>query len=136
MKIYNFDAGTKHFVSEGIADESPLEPGVFLLPANATFQEPPKTVSNEMAIWDGEKWNVELIPEPTNPEQIVDPVPPTWDDIKNKRNWLLFQSDWTQLPDVALSGEEVATWRAYRSELREITKSFESPQSVVWPAAL
>lgn len=39
MKIYNYD-DNGIFINEGIADESPLEPGVSLIPANATTAEP------------------------------------------------------------------------------------------------
>ena len=39
MKIYNYDENL-FFTSESIADESPLEKGVYLIPANATTVEP------------------------------------------------------------------------------------------------
>ena len=39
MKIYNYDYNGI-FINEGIADESPLEPGVFLIPAGSTTVEP------------------------------------------------------------------------------------------------
>ena len=39
MKIYNYDDNCI-FINEGIADESPLEPGVFLIPACSTTVEP------------------------------------------------------------------------------------------------
>lgn len=39
MKIYNYDENG-FFTSESIADESPLEKGVYLIPANSTTVEP------------------------------------------------------------------------------------------------
>ncbi|MFZ0615419.1 MAG: phage tail assembly chaperone [Chthoniobacterales bacterium] len=133
MKLYNFDAGTKIFTTEGIADESPLEPGVFLLPANATFIEPPNVKSNEVATWDGTQWSVQRLQDKDETKAEVPPL--TWDIIEANRNILLSRCDWTQLPDVEIDSEEVAAWRVYRSKLREITSSFETPESVVWPTA-
>lgn len=36
MKVYNYHPVTKEFISETDADESPLEPGVFIIPGSAT----------------------------------------------------------------------------------------------------
>ena len=40
-KIYNYDSTTRIYVGESEAPESPLEPGVYLIPAHATTIAPP-----------------------------------------------------------------------------------------------
>jgi hypothetical protein len=40
---------------------------------------------------------------------------------KAKRNTYLQESDWTQLPDVALTPTEVDAWKSYRQQLRDMT---------------
>ena len=49
---------------------------------------------------------------------------------KQKRNKLLQESDWTQLPDVKLTNKEA--WAIYRQQVRDIFKQgiIENP---VWP---
>lgn len=52
--------------------------------------------------------------------------------VRQKRDSLLKQSDWTQLSDVALTSEKKAEWATYRQELRDITNSPDFP-NVVFP---
>lgn len=40
MQVYNYDANTKEFLSQSQAQKSPLEEGVYLIPANATEIKP------------------------------------------------------------------------------------------------
>lgn len=54
----------------------------------------------------------------------------TWNYIRKKRNELLSESDYTQMPDYP--GDKVA-WTVYRQQLRDITETFDSPEKVVWP---
>jgi hypothetical protein len=74
MKIYNYNPENGYFVGESLADESPLEKEVFLIPANATEIPAPKFESGEIAVFDGKKWSVEKLPiiekavEPTSEE--------------------------------------------------------------------
>ena len=58
MKIYNYHPEYKYFYCESVADESPLEPGVWLIPAYATEIEPPKCKSNQIQIFNGTSWDV------------------------------------------------------------------------------
>lgn len=55
------------------ADESPMEPGVYLLPARTTLVPPPRTVPDgQWPRWNGRAW--ELVTK-TQPEaKIEDPV--------------------------------------------------------------
>jgi hypothetical protein len=53
--------------------------------------------------------------------------------IKQKRNDLLLESDWTQLPDVPLTTKEA--WATYRQALRDITSQEGYPTSIAWPVA-
>jgi hypothetical protein len=65
-----------YFISVTIADESPLEPGVFLIPGNAVDVEPPIVPENKRAKWNG-AWVLEDIPPPeVEPE--IEPVELTY----------------------------------------------------------
>jgi hypothetical protein len=129
MTAYNYHPKTGIYLGSSEADESPLEPGVFLLPAFATFQAPPNAVEGKDIFWNGDDWELRDIPTtPPEPEA-------TWDDIRAMRNGKLAASDWTQLPDIPLSEKEVTAWRTYRQELRDIQTGEGSPSDVIWPTA-
>lgn len=51
--------------------------------------------------------------------------------VKNQRNILLSESDWTQLPDVPLETKQA--WATYRQALRDITSQEGYPFNVIWP---
>lgn len=49
-----------------------------------------------------------------------------------KRNQLLTESDWTQLPDVSLTAEQKQAWIEYRQALRDFPAVCD-PTNPVWP---
>lgn len=53
--------------------------------------------------------------------------------VKTNRNRLLYQSDWTQLPNSPLTTEKQQEWAVYRQQLRDITSQSGYPFNVVWP---
>lgn len=59
----------------------------------------------------------------------------SWEEIKERRNKLLYESDWTQLLDAVLTNQERLDWQLYRQELRDIPQTFSSPELVIWPEA-
>jgi hypothetical protein len=129
---YSFHPSTGVFLGVDFAQESPLEPGIFLLPAGATFVEPPQVSDGQQAVWNGNSWEVQDIPPPEPEPEIPEPEL-TWDTIRTERNFHLSQSDWTQLADAPLSPEQKQAWAAYRQALRDVPSGFTTPEEVVWP---
>jgi len=58
MKIYHYNRDTKEFLSSGKATPDPLEPGRFLVPADATFIPPPAIPTKKAATFDGTAWGL------------------------------------------------------------------------------
>jgi hypothetical protein len=72
MKVYQTDRNGM-YLGETEADESPLEPGVWLMPAGTVSLEPPTVVEGQWPRWNGEGWELVSKPEPDSP---VPPPPP------------------------------------------------------------
>lgn len=51
-------------------------------------------------------------------------------NIRSYRDRLLYECDWTQLPDAPV---DAATWAVYRQELRNVPQQEGFPYSVIWP---
>ena len=60
MRIYHYHPITGEYLSKGMADESPLEKGVFLIPAHATNKDPLPGVEGKAVIFDGEWKHVDI----------------------------------------------------------------------------
>lgn len=54
-----------------------------------------------------------------------------WGFIRDTRNSLLQETDWTQLSDIPTETKEI--WTVYRQQLRDITNQSD-PFNIVWPA--
>ena len=74
MKIYNYTFDTGLYIGESLADESPLEPGKFLIPAHATTIAPPNAQDGKTINFENGAWVINDIPviesEP-EPEPVV-----------------------------------------------------------------
>ena len=53
------------------------------------------------------------------------------ENLREERDKLLAESDWTQNRDVILSND--AEWAAYRQALRDLPANTEDPNNPVWP---
>jgi len=78
---------------------------------------------------DDKGW-VEISPDP---EPVVVEPESTADAVRNERNNLLSQSDWTMMSDVAMTAGTKDSWTEYRRLLRDITLQASFPDDITWP---
>lgn len=62
--------------------------------------------------------------------EINDRIENKWIEIRDLRQQLLSECDWTQLSDI--SSETKDLWTTYRQNLRDITNQ-SNPYNIVWP---
>ena len=54
-------------------------------------------------------------------------------EVRNQRDRLLAESDWTVLTDSPLSTSKKTEWKAYRTALRDISAADGFPFTMTWP---
>lgn len=128
MNIYNYDPETNQYNFSSVADESPLEPGVYLIPAYATEIAPPTAGENEAPFWTGSAWEIKstLVSEPAAKVWEEDEV---WETIRMHRDIWLRDCDWTQGADAPLSTEKIAEYATYRAQLRNLPSTLTLAQA-------
>jgi hypothetical protein len=84
---------------------------------------------------------ISLPPKPSTGAYVFDYSQQKWvedtqeqeSEVLAKRNSLLQQSDWTQIPNNPLTPEQQEAWAVYRQELRDVTSQSGYPFNVIWP---
>ena len=71
---------------------------------------------------------LEWLAEGNTPESANQPD--AWDAIRQKRDQLIRDSDWTMTPGATV---DQAQWTAYRQVLRDLPQTYENAEDVVWP---
>jgi hypothetical protein len=65
-------------------------------------------------------------------QEIQEETEGMWRAVRDRRNELLLECDWTQLPDSPLTNLKQTEWQIYRQALRDITNQSD-PFSINWP---
>ena len=128
------------YVGTTVADQSPLEPGVFLIPYGCVETPPPLVEESEIAVWGDGGWVIKPAPELT-PVEItpqVGLIPETpevreraWRDAELRRADIMLN----RIQDGMSSFGTVGAWRAYRVELRDWPTCVQFPEVVSRPTA-
>jgi hypothetical protein len=74
MKIYNYDRVTGLYTGGSLADQNPLEPGNWLIPAYATTVEPPAPQDGKVILFVNNAWVYEDVPVQVVAEEPEPPV--------------------------------------------------------------
>ena len=82
------------------------------------------------AILQGSEWVEKWVETPATDEQIEERTAVHTNDARQRRNQLLVESDWTQLPDAPINAN---AWASYRQELRDLTNQDGFPWNIDWP---
>jgi hypothetical protein len=89
------------------------------------FTEPSYDAKTEVLDWDGENYFV----RPYNTQELED----QWNKVREQRNQLLKDSDWTQISDYDLGLENKEQWATYRQELRDLPEVQSNPFDISYP---
>lgn len=81
---------------------------------------------------DGTYYQTWVVEDATQ-EEIDDRTESQASSVRDRRNYLLTQSDWTQIPDAVSAGADQTQWSEYRQLLREIPSQPGFPWDVTWP---
>ena len=92
------------------------------------------TISSIPFVNENIDYQVYLQWEKTNTVEAADGSPTDWDFVREKRDRLLRNSDWTMTTGATV---DQAQWSAYREKLRDIPQTYKNVSDplteVVWP---
>lgn len=57
-KVYSYSPITREYIGQSSAQESPLESGVILMPADSTAIQPPAAGEKQKQVWNGTSWDI------------------------------------------------------------------------------
>lgn len=156
MKVYLYDTNNI-YCGEYDAQESPLEPGVYIAPSSSTTTPPPVTANKQVAIFKQDKWRVESdyrgevwYDKATGEEVVITdvgippttlqpaPIPPSslelWQVLQEEASSELGESDIIVIRCYERGLPVPAEWVDYREALRVIKRTPDGDSSVGLPA--
>lgn len=89
------------------------------------YTQPSYDSKTEVLDWNGSEYFI----RPHNTQELED----QWNKVREQRNQLLKDSDWTQISDYDLGLENKEQWATYRQELRDLPEVQSNPFDIQWP---
>ena len=102
------------------------------------YKNTPKEIIEDLGIYEQalETFDAEKqrrLREQLAEEELKEASRDYWKELRNKRDFLLSQSDWTQGNDSPLTLQQKEEWKIYRQALRDVPSNTIDPKRPVWP---
>ena len=130
--VYHWNPENNQYVGCSKADESPLEPGVFLIPAFATLTAPSsEPADGQVHVWDAASCAWTCQDPPADPADEKDPalppipeeLPDAMTQLRAYRDRLLAESDWVAIKYFTRSEPYPVEWLVYVQSLRNLPEN-------------
>jgi hypothetical protein len=89
-----------------------------------------ENVTEALPEFNSGKWLQKWVISQATEQEISDRISIKSSNVRDQRNQLLAQSDWTQVLDAPVDQQ---AWAQYRQQLRDVTTQPGFPLEVVWP---
>ena len=140
--VYNYDPITRTFTGASQADESPLEPGVYLIPAHATTIEPPAVADGKVARYRPDDVMWELVHDVRGTWYDADGQAVQIDDLNADvgaltreappdATYKLVNGKWEQCPDKAAAAQKAKMDMAVAAGMAEANRQIAVLQDAV-----
>ena len=89
------------------------------------YEYPDYDSKTQTVDWNGTEFTV----RPYNTQELED----QWNKVREQRNQILKESDWTQIGDYNLGLTNKEEWASYRQELRDLPVTQSNPFNISYP---
>lgn len=93
------------------------------------YEKPEYNYTTQKLVWSSETFSYSIVDLPPSEPTEED----LWFEMRRRRNFLLFESDWTQSRDIVLPNDD--NWKTYRQELRDLPENIDDIKNISWPVS-
>jgi len=93
------------------------------------YEKPEYNYTTQKLVWSSDTFSYSIIDLPPSEPTEED----RWEQMRRRRDFLLFESDWTQSRDVVLSNDD--DWKVYRQALRDLPENILDITNITWPVS-
>jgi len=91
------------------------------------YEKPEYNYTTQKLVWSSDTLSYSIVDLPSSEPTEED----LWEQMRRRRNVLLYETDWTQARDVVLTNDD--EWKTYRQSLRNLPENISDITNITWP---